>query len=71
MIPLPRPSLPIGACQECGKPHHGLCHFADVEAMQSDLNRHLAAAKEELLRLERHRLMELFYGPGWDQKPSD
>jgi hypothetical protein len=31
MIPIPRPSIPPGACQECGAPHEGLCHLAEME----------------------------------------
>jgi hypothetical protein len=31
MIPLPRPSLPPGACQECGTVHDGPCHLAEAD----------------------------------------
>lgn len=38
MIPLPRPAIPPGACQDCGRQHHGQCYLADPDLTPADID---------------------------------
>jgi hypothetical protein len=40
MIPLPRPGLPPGACQDCGQVHTGQCHLAEADRNREEPEDH-------------------------------
>jgi hypothetical protein len=60
MIPTPRPSPPLGACQSCGRVHSGPCVYAvpiaagpvaekdSVEQVERDRHTHAGGPRIEL-----------------------
>ncbi len=53
MIPLPRPAVPYGACQDCGRRHDGECQLAESERNREKPEPHPHPATRHTLSMSK------------------